>query len=182
MEFIFEFPTRYSSAENFRNDCRKRSAHPEAKRLTDIESRAPFSPYNLRIYRQTYYGIRNVLAPLILSDHARVLPMQEPAPGKTILIEVCPASLLKREGLYSPYKGRKHTHRLTREKILDYFPGKHKITIRDWSIVETILSNTSGDALDSFLAAVITARNVCYRTLLPQNPNPMYGAEGYVYW
>lgn len=182
LEFVRNFPARFPSAEDFRNSYRKHGAHPEAKRLTDLESKAPFSPYNLRIYRQTYFGIRHVLAPLILSDRARVVPMQEPAPGRATLIEVCPASLLKKEGLYFPYKGKERKQAENRKKFFRYFLEKGKIGLRHSTIANTILSNTSGDALDSLLAAVITARNVRYGTLLPQNPNPMYEAEGYVYW
>ncbi len=104
-EFIAAFPENHASADAFRESCMKQAGGRELKRRTDIETKTPFSAYNLRLYRQTYDGIRNILHPLITQDLARAIPTQQPVDGKPVLAEACPASLLKAEHLYPSYKG-----------------------------------------------------------------------------
>ena len=65
----------------------------------------PFAAYNLRIYRQTFYGVRDVLAAAVARQAAAVIPMQEYAANKAWIVEACPASTLKSLGVYRPYKG-----------------------------------------------------------------------------
>lgn len=105
-DFVIRFPEHYGSAGDFREKCKKAAPDRELKRITDVDSRTPFSPYNLRVYRQTYYGIREVLSPLIHEQQACVLPMQQSQQGKPQILEICPASTLKKLNLYMPYKGR----------------------------------------------------------------------------
>jgi hypothetical protein len=64
-DFIFSFSNRYPDPEAFREACRAVAGGSELKRVTDRESHTPFSPYNIRLYRQTYFGIRDVLGPLL---------------------------------------------------------------------------------------------------------------------
>ena len=59
-----------------------------------------------RIFKQTYYGMSEILHPIIQNNHACVLPMQKPAPKKPWIIEIYPASTLKVEGLYDRYKDK----------------------------------------------------------------------------
>ena len=116
-EFLRSFPERYPDAQAFRRACREATGGREAKRLTDYDARTPFSAYNLRLYRQTYYGIRDVLRPLVLGRLACVLPMQPVQHHSAWLIEICPASTLKafarqsRLDLSAPYKGKAAAHR-----------------------------------------------------------------------
>ena len=81
--FVHEFAARHPDAESFKRWSLERAGGRELRRLTDREARTPFSPYNLRLYRQTYFGIRDLLAPLIATGRVNVLPMQPPLPGKT---------------------------------------------------------------------------------------------------
>ncbi|MBW2030983.1 MAG: hypothetical protein JRH06_14420 [Deltaproteobacteria bacterium] len=104
-DFIHAFPKRYRAPGHFRDTCLRRSSNRELKRLTDIQNQAPFSPYNLRIYRQTYYGIREILYPLVRDNLASIIPMQSEEEGQPRVMEICPAATLKREGLYGRYKG-----------------------------------------------------------------------------
>jgi hypothetical protein len=104
-DFILSFPTMYPDAEAFRQACRSAAEGREHRRLTDRQSRTPFSPYNLRLYRQTYFGLREVLYPLVRDRQAAVLPMQRPCRDKAWVLEICPASTLKREGLYPSVQG-----------------------------------------------------------------------------
>jgi hypothetical protein len=102
-EFVLSFSSRYPDAEKFRQSCWGTAGNCEEKRDTDRKSKTPFSPYNRRLYRQTYYGIRDVLVPLVRDKVVSVLPMQGVASDKPRLLEVCPAYTLERMGQRRPY-------------------------------------------------------------------------------
>jgi len=110
-QFVSSFEDIYTTPEEFRRLCKSLSEGKELKRFTDIEAKTPFSPYNLRLYRQTYFGIRDVLGPLIKNNRVCALPMQKPLPDRAWVLEICPASTLKKENLSLPYKGRGETKR-----------------------------------------------------------------------
>ncbi|MBN2109482.1 MAG: DUF429 domain-containing protein [Methanosarcinaceae archaeon] len=179
--FVAGFARRYPSPEIFRSEMRRNSPlQKELKRRTDTEVRAPFCVYNLRLYRQTYYGIRDVLLPLLMEDSARMIPMQEPVEGKPWLMEICPASTLKSEGLYIPYKGRSAREKESREYILKMMEERGVIvtsTIRD-----LLISNPGGDALDSMLAAFAAARAVPGLEEKMGSLPPAYYLEGYTFF
>ena len=144
--WLTNFAARFPDAEALRDGA------SHGKRATDFAAKTPFSPLNLRLYRQTYYGIRDVLAPLHASG-ACILPFDEPQNGKLWLLEICPASLLKRENLYLSYKGKSDAQRQNREIIA------HEMAIRvpfSWSdeMQTRALDDTEGDALDAILAAI----------------------------
>ena len=94
-DFVLEFPKRYRNFEVFHEACRRSNGGHELKRKTDTEAHTPFSRYNLRLFKQTYYGISKVLSPLVREKSACVLPFQEPVAGKPWILEVCPSSTLK---------------------------------------------------------------------------------------
>src|SRR5262245_28600918 len=100
-----EFGVRFPLPEDFREHCRTLANGTERRRVCDREARVPFAAYNLRIYRQTFYGVRDVLAAAITRGVAAVIPMQEYASDRAWIIEACPASTLKSLDLYRPYKG-----------------------------------------------------------------------------
>jgi hypothetical protein len=102
-DFILQFPGKYPDAEAFREDCRRQTGNREFKRRSEKEHKAPFSPYNLRLYRQTYYGIRDILHPLVMEKLACAPPMQTVDPDRPVVVEICPACLLKKMGMYRPY-------------------------------------------------------------------------------
>jgi hypothetical protein len=158
-EWVLGFKDRYNSAEQFRGSCRVSSGGKELKRLTDVEKRTPFSPYNLRLYRQTFFGIKDVLGPLIRDSAVSILPMQKRVPGKAWVIEVCPASTLKKERLSLPYKGG----------------GEKKRS----ALHLTIIDDRGGDALDSVIAAFAASRAL--RGGLSFEKNSPYALEGWVY-
>jgi hypothetical protein len=119
-DFVLAFPNRYESPGAFREACRKADEGHELKRQTDVDAHSPFSPYNLRLYKQTYYGISKVLFPLIQDSSACVLPFQVPDNNKPWILEICPASSLKHlMGKRAPsYKGSKQFHEENRRQIL----------------------------------------------------------------
>ena len=117
--FAEDFAQQFSVPEDFREHCRKLADGTERRRVCDREARVPFAAYNLRIYRQTFYGVRDVLAAAVARQAAAVIPMQEYAANKAWIIEACPASTLKSLGVYRPYKGATKAHRAQRGRILD---------------------------------------------------------------
>jgi hypothetical protein len=154
--FADGFAARYPSAEAFRDDCRERAQGRELRRLTDREAKTPFSPSNLRMFKQTFYGIRDLLAPLVRAGQACVLPMQSPAGRRPLLLEVCPASTLKSLGLYSPYKGKSPAR--ARAAVVDTLVASGVLRPCPPPVRERILADGRGDALDAVLAAVACAR------------------------
>jgi len=112
IEFLVAFPNEHKSPEKFRDWCLTSAGGREKRRRTEGQAKTPFSPYNLRIYKQTFYGISAVLSPLVHRDLARILPVQKPSSQRPLLLEICPASTLKRLRLYGPkYKGPAPDHR-----------------------------------------------------------------------
>jgi hypothetical protein len=152
-EFVLAFADRYPSAEAFRLACREATGPFELKRVTDRIARTPFSPYNIRVYRQTYAGIAELLAPLIREDAVRVPPMQAPADGKATLLEICPASCLLASRLRVPYKGRGSELRAARAHILAEMLGARRVSLPP-GLDSVLVDDPGGDALDSLIAAV----------------------------
>lgn len=183
-EFVTSFPERYREPEGFRRACLASAGGVELKRAADRAARTPFSPYNLRLYRQTFFGIREVLAPLVRSGAARALPMQAPDPGKPWLLEVCPASTLKRTGLYQPYKGRDPARRAARRRILESLEGRGELAPLPPEVRRAAVEDPAGDALDSllaFLAAARGAREVLAAARLGPAGEGSPAVEGWVF-
>lgn len=176
-DFAGAFPDDYPTPDQFREHCRKLTSGRELKRQTDRESATPFCAYNLRMYRQTFYGMRDVLAPLVRAGAARVLPMQTIVADKALLLEVCPATVLKRRGLYMPYKG-KRLHDV-RAQILDTLCAREPLHIPP-ALRERLIANSGGDALDSVLAVLGTFHALRQPEKLA-NPTEPYRLEGCVY-
>lgn len=156
--FVQDFASRYPTPQDFRNHCRSRTGGKELKRVTDVEAKVPWCAYNLRLYRQTWAGIRHVLAPLVSGRRARIIPIQTPKDDKPIVAEICPASFLKREDLYFPYKGRGPDLQKARSNILTEL-GKRKclVPVRG-ELRRTMVEDIGGDALDAALSAICAAQ------------------------
>jgi hypothetical protein len=157
--FLNAFPARFRSAEAFRDSCRAATGGRELRRLCDVEAKVPFCAWNLRLYRQTWHGIAEILRPLVLEHDARVLPMEAALPDRLWLTEVCPASFLKRIRLYEPYKGRGAHHRAMRAGMLARLVADKLLAPLAPSLERRLLDDPGGDALDSVIAAVATWRN-----------------------
>lgn len=176
--FARSFATVYPSPEVFRSRCRAAAGGQELRRVTDCQTWTPFSPYNLRLYRQTYFGIRDLLAPLVADGSVCVLPMQRPQPGRAWLLEICPASTLKQEDLYQPYKGRSDRHHSARERIVQALEETKAVSLATIAVRSVVLENAGGDALDSVVAAF-----AAWRALgdLGTDLTSPYALEGRVY-
>jgi len=180
-DFALALTVRYPTAELFRRACRAAAGGRELKRDTDRASRVPFGAYNLRLYRQTYFGIGHLLAPLLRRRAACVLPIQPPIDGKPWLFEICPASTLKASGLYTSYKGRGPSYRAARRRILDELVARGAVAPPAPAVEDRILADSGGDALDSVIAAV-AARQAAERPRPEHRPTPLERIEGRVYF
>ncbi len=172
--FVETFPQRFPTPEHLHLACRFPAGH-ERRRQTDRDLRAPFAPGNLRLYRQTYYGIRDLLSPLVRARSVCVLPFQRPIPGRPWLIEVCPAVTLRRLRLYRlSYKGRGERRLLERQHVLDCLD---ELGMRIPARVRSrALSDARGNALDS-LIALYTAWSVRAQLVV----EPPFDQEGYIF-
>jgi hypothetical protein len=156
--FAQDFRNSFADADALQKACTdkamKLADQKELRRATDVMAKTPFSPYNRRLYRQTFYGIRDVLAPLMADGVACVLPMQPPCAGKAWLLEICPASTLKQMEEYRRYKGVKYT--ATRDEILTTIAQRLHVMVPE-SVRAEVLADREADALDSIIAAATAA-------------------------
>ena len=182
-DFVLGFPSRYKSPEAFRQSCRQANRGRKLKRKTDTEARTPFSPYNLRLFKQTYYGISEILFPILQDSGAYVLPFYEPIDGKPWILEVCPASTLKRlmkDGVPS-YKGPEEDKRENRRQILGVVKNEGVVLEKDVAIEKNIIDNKGGDALDSVIAALAVFSAIQNQDALIPEDEGYWKIEGYVY-
>ena len=129
----------------------------ELKRLTDGPTGAN-SPYSFITRYQTFHAMRDLLAPVL--DSVSVPPMVQGDGRGPTLFEVYPAATLREFGLPDrKYKDPSEPRaRERRERIL--------AGLREWGVVlpdefeERVLDDEDGDALDSLVAAVATARAI----------------------
>lgn len=177
--FIRSFPARYTTPQDFRQACFLAAHARELKRVTDVETKTPFSPYNLRLYRQTYYGLRDVIGPLVRERSVCVLPLQPPRSGVPHLIEICPASTLKRMKRYLPYKGKSAEQGEARALIWRSLQ-REGLGLAG-RLKPIVLADPEGDALDSVIAtwAAYQAQKAIEQG--SDRTKPVYRIEGYVY-
>ncbi len=185
-DFVQVFTKHYSHPETFKKECIEVTNGDEEKRVTDKKNATPFSPYNLWLYKQTYFGIHDILAPLVQDNLVCVLPMQSAVLGKPWILEICPASTLKQleerlnmENLYTSYKGRNKKYRNQRLQILEVLKKKNLISLPE-AIRLTALEDKGGDALDSIIAAYATFC-ACRNKFAKIDENENYALEGYVF-
>jgi hypothetical protein len=175
--FALRYSADYTDAEAFRASMRARPEATGLKRATDRVAKTPFDAHNLRLYRQTWWGIAGVLAPLVAGRRAVVQPQQSSRPDVPSLIEICPASTLKSIGLYSSYKGKGPALRKARGRILDHLVDRGVLAAPARRLRTLLLENQGGDALDAVIGAVATAH-----ADLDAKPSVLERLEGRVYY
>jgi len=187
-KFLTAFCKQYDTAEAFRTDfqelaaCAGENSRQELKRQTDREAKTPFSPYNLRMYKQTFYWLNDVLYPLVAEQLICVLPMMKATPKRPWVLETCPASYLKLRGLYQPYKGKTPAHKKQRTTILKALQTEKHFALKDKALADVVIENSGGDALDSVLCAWITFQNRHHCTQINDTAHKTdYALEGYVF-
>lgn len=166
-EFLRWFPREFDDPDEMRDVCRERAEYQTdgertfVARTTDEQVGAS-SPYHWLVAHQTFYGVRDVLGPLVTDGAAVVAPMQERDgdDDRPTLCEVYPAATLRSLDLPSQrYKDAsaedREVYHERRERIIAGLPDA--VTL-DESVRETALGDEGGDALDAVLAAYATYR------------------------
>ncbi|MCI0339931.1 MAG: hypothetical protein L0216_02065 [Planctomycetales bacterium] len=179
-EFVLGFPERYPTPDKFRESCLARAQGRELARLSDREWRTPWSPYNIRLYKQTWHGIAGLLHPLVREGAASVLPMLALDAGKPAILEVCPSSTLRREGIAASYKGRTPEHLEARELILRHLREHLRIEVPD-PVAARVVEDAGGDALDSILGAWAAFRALADPATYSPEVEETHRIEGRVY-
>ncbi|MEM7251363.1 MAG: hypothetical protein AAF493_08075 [Pseudomonadota bacterium] len=151
--FIERFERKFPDPAAFKAWCLQMADGRELKRITDRITKTPFCAYNLRMYRQTYWGLR-LLARLRGKRRFRVLPLERNASQAMWLLETCPASVLKRLDQYRPYKGRSESLRRSRRSLLRWLEGEGLLAVERTALRRTMIDDPGGDALDATLAAI----------------------------
>lgn len=128
------------------------------RRLSDTEARAPFDAYHYRIIYQTFFGMRDVIAPLARTPRTAVLPFQyrRLPTARRVLVESCPSSALKKLGL--PHQNYKQpaggpltgVRRRTRRVLLDWLS---RVVVIGPTHRRVMMRNGGGDAMDAVIAA-----------------------------
>lgn len=188
------------TAEEFRRRCMSASPGVELRRRTDREAATPFSPYNLRLFKQTFHGIVDVLQPLRGRSEVAVLPVDSlPAPAKpgerlafnrratgsvphVYLMEVCPASVLRALGYPARgYKGASTDRAERRHAILQRLTADRFVRPAPRTLRSRIVEERNGDAIDAVLAAVGAWRGYRSYDHGKLRDVPEYATEGFVY-
>jgi hypothetical protein len=190
----------FASAESFTDRCKRATGaatdgdRTYLRRATDDPVGAK-SPYHFFTYKQAFHGTRQVLGPL-LDRGATVAPMTTGADGEGLtVIETYPAGTLRRLGLPDEnYKDTSDDARRIRETILRGLetgdeggraatagndPDPTPAVVIGESDRERALSDDGGDALDSLVAAVGTARAI--ERAFAVEADRYDPLEGYVY-
>lgn len=175
--FALRYVDDFIDADTFRSLMRAQQNAIEHKRATDRIAGTPFNSYNLRLYRQTWWGIAGVVGPLVAARKAIVRPQQKLLAGKPVLMEICPASSLKSIGLYPSYKGREAKHRKARQRILEGLIDRGNLAAPGRRMRALLLDNEGGDALDSVIGAITAGRADIHAA-----PDALQRLEGKIYY
>jgi hypothetical protein len=173
-DFATRFVGRYADADAFKAACSERAEGRELKRRTDREARTPFSAYNLRLYKQTFHGLNDVIGPLVADRSAAAMPMQDRAVGRALLVEVCPASTLVLNGVNEPYK--RPDRRDARARIVEWLVRTTPMAIPA-DLRARAVGDPKGDAVDALIAAGAAARALTTSAVA----STTHMVEGYVY-
>ena len=157
--FALGFRQRFVDPLSFYDLCHRETGGIETKRRTDREDRTPFNSFNLRLYRQTWWGIGHLLAPLVKADAATIWPQMDKQAGKPVVVEVCAACSLIRLDCYPSYKGRMPVHRKARRQILDLLIARGYLAPPKRALRALLLDNQGGDALDAVIGAIAVNRS-----------------------
>ncbi|MEM1398720.1 MAG: DUF429 domain-containing protein, partial [Pseudomonadota bacterium] len=170
-------------ADAFRAWCRSRTGGKEPKRVADKAAATPWAAFNLKLYRQTFHGLTSVISPLVFDGQGVAVPMMPLENGKTALIEICPASVLK--AWNGPtgnagYKGKGNEKRSKRIKIL------HRLKKQGLDIPAgqkaAALDDEGGDAVDALIAAYATWRVALNPDRLAPRLGTLDAIEGRIYF
>lgn len=175
-------------ADGFQQACKDCAASATGGDRTNLrrETDGPVGalcPYAQYVYKQTFHGIRDVLAPLSRDPDVTVEPMtagagDEGTDAATRLCEVYPAAALA--GLDLPaeaYKDDDGRARDRRRAIVDGLEAETPVEYAD-GLRGTLIDDAGGDAIDSVVAALATHRAA---TAAFEPDRPYDEREGHIY-
>ncbi len=155
---------RFGGADEF-----KEAVGAERKRLTDVRSGSPFAPTNLRMYRQTYWGL------CALADVA--IPVAPWDSGSRTIVEVLPAHVARALPGVLAYKVREAAH--VRREALQAIEAGFAIDVPA-DFASCIVDDKEGDALDAVLAAIGAAAALA-SDYSGADPEATSSGEGWIY-
>jgi hypothetical protein len=148
---IAEWMARFDTAREWRGAMRELSRR-EPKRTCDRALATPLAPMNLRVFKQTFTVITEILLPLAREGIA-IEPVSMPADradARVRVAEGCPASVLRHRGWPAKgYKGGGEPPRVVREEIVRLL-RKDGLEIASQTAVEAI-HDVEGDLLDALI-------------------------------
>jgi hypothetical protein len=143
-----EWVAGFGAPRLWRSEVRTRDRR-EPKRLCDAAFRTPMAPMNLRVFKQTYTLIAEVLRPLAQAG-VRVEPLHA-ADSAVTVCEGCPASLLRLRGWPDHgYKGVGEPPRRVRADILKRLQSRDRMVLAA-EMVRSAEEDPEGDLLDAIL-------------------------------
>ena len=150
---VARWVSAFPNARAWRTAMRE-SSRREPRRACDRELHTPMAPMNLRVFKQTFTVIREILVPLA-DEGVAIMPVSMPADGaapSVAVCESCPASVLRARGWPAKgYKGGGEPPRILREEIIRLL-RKDGLEIPSPAAVEAI-HDAEGDLLDALLLA-----------------------------
>lgn len=159
-EFLRQFPGWADDPSDLARESETRARLNGGGDATELlrateEPLGAVSPYNERLRTETFYGIRDVLRPLVLSDVVRAVPMQRATPDRPVLLEVYPTGTLERLDAHDlRYVGDDEDARDRRSANLHLLETTG-VTI-DEPVRDQAMDDDDGAALDAVVAAVAT--------------------------
>ena len=155
-EFLEEFATtfKHKDIDSYPSDY---NTDVESRRETDFRfgGQSPISP---QVRYQVFYGLRDVLHPLVSDDTVRVLPMQSRDPTKPSVLEVYPAATFGAERLYRiGYKQDSEESQKRRRVNAEGLQSNEDLSVADELVEKAVKSD---DALDSLCAAFAVSRAI----------------------
>ena len=118
--------------------------------MADRAASTPLASMNLRIFKQTWTAMVELLQPLAMAG-VRIEPLAGPKDSRVVVAEGCPASILKRGGDSSRgYKGKSDSNRDRRREILAIAHRRWGLRISE-AVADRCIDGTAGDDLDAVL-------------------------------
>ncbi len=180
-DFIAAFGKRYDDVQDFTTQAKKAAGNQERWRHTDRELGKRSAPHKRRLAFQTFFGIRDILAPLVGEGLAAAVPMQEPIPRKPIFVEVSPPSSMRRARISPPFKGAAPLARRAREGVLASYERMGQLWPLPPEVRERVLDDAEGDALNAVVAAIAAAWASKNRDRWSLPSDSPYMIEGRIY-
>ncbi|MFO0826672.1 MAG: hypothetical protein U0572_00860 [Phycisphaerales bacterium] len=139
----------FGSPRGWRHDMREVSRR-EPRRFCDRAEHTPMAPMNLRVFKQTWTLICEVLLPLA-EDGVRIEPVANTGePSKVVVCEGCPSSVLQRHGWPTRgYKGKGEPPKGVRAEIAAKLKSLGVI-VSD-ALAKEAVADEEGDLLDAIL-------------------------------